>query len=452
MENVFEKMFDYVEQNKQPILDAERYIWNNPEPGYKEYKTHKYLAEQFEKLGYKLNCFSDIPGFYTDVETGKPGPKIAVFGELDSLVIPSHPECDKETGAVHACGHNCQTAGLLGVAIALKTPGILDNLCGSIRLIAVPAEEGIELEFRKGLIKKGVIKYISGKLEIMNRGVLDDVDMAFLVHASSGNLAVSSNRGSNGCMIKTAVFKGKSAHAGGAPHLGINALYAANAALNAANALRETFRECDYVRFHPIITKGGDVVNAIPDEVVVESYVRAATLEAMSAASDKINRAFAGAAASMGCELQLHDMHGYAPRYNDPNFNECFHEACSLLYPEDMLSFNNNFGTGCSDLGDVSCVMPAIHPNFSGSVGQAHGINFFVTDPHKACVMSAKAQTAALVKLLQNGAEKAKFILQNKKVQFNSVKEYLSFIDTKIADINAVTYNEDGTVTLKYKM
>ena len=109
------------------------------------------MEKEFEKLGYKLTKAGNIPGFYTDADTGKPGPKISIFGELDSLVCKDHPEADPETGAVHACGHNAQCATLLGVAAVLKEKGILDGLCGSVRLCAVPAEEGVDISYREGL-------------------------------------------------------------------------------------------------------------------------------------------------------------------------------------------------------------------------------------------------------------------------------------------------------------
>ena len=111
------------------------------------------------------------------MDTGRAGPRIAVFGELDALIIPAHPECDPKTGAVHACGHHCQSAALLGVA-ALQAPGVLDGLSGSIRRIAVPAKESEELDFRKQLKQQGVTHHLTGKPEFMTRGALDGVDIA----------------------------------------------------------------------------------------------------------------------------------------------------------------------------------------------------------------------------------------------------------------------------------
>lgn len=451
MDKMYEILFDRIEQNRQLILDAERYIWENPEPGYREWKTHAYLKKLYEDLGYTLHEAGNIPGFYTDIDTGRPGPTIAIFGELDSLIIPTHPECDPETGAVHACGHHCQSAALLGVAIAFKAPHALDDLCGKIRLIAVPAEEAIELEFRKELRRQGIIHYLAGKIEFLYRGYLDGVDMAMMVHTTSKtNFDFGCLLGSNGCIIKSATFKGKSAHAGADPSAGINALYAATNAMSIANALRETFRESDTVRFHPIITKGGTVVNTIPDEVKVESYVRAATMEAMTEANTKVNRAFAGAAAAMGCELELCDEHGMAPRYNDPNLQDAFHQVAAMFFDEDRLAFNNNWGTGCSDMGDISTVMPAVHPNCAGGFGPGHSTEFKIKDPVLACVTNAKIQAGTAALLLSDNAKLAKKVIAERKVLYPSFKDYFKAIDATTVNTEAVIKNPDGTLTLKF--
>ncbi|MBQ3865347.1 MAG: amidohydrolase, partial [Clostridia bacterium] len=448
MDEISQRLTRAIEEKKQTVLDAERYIWKHPEAGYKEWKTHAYLKEQFEKLGYTVTELGNIPGFYADVETGRPGPRIAVFGELDALIIPGHPESDPETGCVHACGHNCQTAGLLGVAIALKAPGALDGLSGSVRLIAVPAEECIDTDFREDLRAKGIIHYLGGKLELIYRGVLNDVDMAMMVHATSKHV-FSCEDGSNGFIVKKATFVGLSAHAGGSPHKGHNALYAATCAINAANALRETFRDADHIRFHPIITAGGSVVNAIPDHVVVDSYIRGATMEAILNANEKINRAFAGAAASMGCRVILEDQHGYAPRYNDPGLMEVFREAGSLFLDPDKIEMGG-WGAGSSDMGDVSTLMPAVHPNIGGVIGSGHGTDYFVNDPEMATVTSAKIQVCALAALLRDGASRALKILADKKVTYASREEYLAAVDSLTARYDAVQYGDDGSVKLKF--
>ena len=443
-------LFNTVESAKELILSAERYLWKNPESGYREWKTHAYMKEQFEKLGYTVTEAGNIPGFYVDVSTGRSGPKLALFAEMDSLIIPTHPECDPETGAVHACGHHCQCAAMLGIAAALKSPGVLDAMGGSIRLIVVPAEELIEISYRNQLKEQGIIRYFGGKQEFMYRGILDDVDLAMMVH-TGGVDTISCNKGSNGCIVKNVVFLGKSSHAGGSPESGVNALYAANSAMNAANALRETFPDNDHIRFHPIITAGGSAVNAIPDRVMMESYVRGASMNAIMQENEKINRALVGSAAAIGCRIHLTDQHGYAPRENDRTMAETFHTVAKLLLPEDKVHFTDRWGTGCSDMGDICSVMPAIHPYAGGCIGHSHGDDYYVTDPYLACVVSAKLQVGVVAYLLSQDAEKAKEVLANARQDYPSIAEYLAMIDRNSFSGECITYNEDGPVLLKYK-
>ena len=438
-----------VDGYKDTILAAERHIWANPETGYKEWKTHAYLKEQFGNLGYTVTEAGNIPGFWVDVDTGRPGPRVAVFGEMDALTVPSHPQADPETGAVHACGHHCQCAALLGIAAALKAEGALASLSGSIRLIAVPAEELIELSFRKELKEQGIIRYFGGKQEFMHRGVLDGVDMSFIVHTSVLD-RFSCDGGSNGFVVKETTFTGKAAHAGGSPFNGINALYAANCAMQAVNALRETFRDDEHVRFHPIITHGGAVVNAIPDRVTVESYVRGATMDVLARENQKINRAFAGSAAAMGCGLHLWDHHGYAPRQHDANLKEFVRQAGEIVLGSEYLNFDESWDLGCSDMGDVTCVMPALHPAIGGASGTGHGADYVITDPVRACVDSAKVQCAMLARLLADDAAAARTVLAEGRRDYPSIRDYLSFVDSLCLDKEAVSYREDGTVSLSF--
>ena len=444
-----EKIFANVDKHRQLILDAERYIWNNPETGYREWKTHKYLAEKFRELGYDIVEAGNIPGFYTDIDTGKEGPTLMILGEMDSLIVHDHPECDKETGAVHSCGHHAQSAALLGIAAALSEEGALEGLCGRIRLCAVPAEEGIEVEFRKELKKQGVIKSITGKGEIIRRGWCDGVDLAFMVHTSS-TPQIYCRAGSNGCIVKTVTYKGVSAHAGGSPYRGINALYAANVGMTAINALRETFRDTDQIRVHPIITAGGTVVNAIPETVKLESYVRGATTEAIERENKKVNRAIAASAAALGARVTIDDELAYAPLNNDPGMYELLKEVAVETVGEENTSFSNIRGSGCTDMGDISLIIPSIHPYVGGAKGTSHGADYYITDPETACVTSAKFQIMFADALLSNNAEKGKKIMAEFKPTFGSVKEYIDFSDSLSVERDTVTYNEDGTITLSY--
>ena len=441
-----ERIIKAVEKHRDLILSAERRIWGTPETGYREVKTSKYMEEQFRALGYELTMAGNIPGFITELDTGKEGPTVMILGELDSLICPKHKECDPATGYVHACGHNVQAATLLGIAAALKEDGMLEGLSGKIRLCAVPAEEMIEIEYRNALKKEGRIHYLGGKGEFLYRGLFDGVDVAFMVHASA-NYGVTG--GSVGCIAKTIHYKGVSAHAGGSPWKGVNALYAAMQGINAVNALRETFKECDLIRFHPIITHGGEAVNAIPELVTIETYVRGASFDAILAANERINRALCGAALSIGAQIEIIDTSGYAPLINCQALAELAKVAADEIIPEENFLFLTKMGTGSTDMGDLCCVMPVIHPYSSGITGKGHGDDYCVADAERACIKSAKFQLHLLFKLLENGGAKAKEIKDGYEPLFKSKEEYFAYVDKINRDGDRIAYKADGNIEIK---
>lgn len=428
-----------VDTYRDSILECERYIRKNPETGFREVKTTKYLAGEFEKLGYTLNYAEGITGFYTVVDTGREGPELLILGELDSIICPEHPECDPETGAAHSCGHDAQCAALLGVAAALTDKDVLSKLSGRIRLCAVPAEELLEIEYRQTLKAEGKIKYMGGKSEFLSRGYFDGVDLAFMVHTAQIFMV---NPGSNGCIAKSITYKGKAAHAGGAPWNGVNALYAANCGLNAVNAIRETFMDSEHIRVHPIITSGGAMVNAIPGEARLESYVRGKTYDAISVANAKVNRALTGAALSLGANVEIKDIPGYAPLVNDTQMIEIARKALSLISPDTEFVITPNFSTGSTDMGDLSCIMPVVHPYAGGAAGTSHGCDYEICDPEAACVTSAKWQVMMLTLLLENGACEAKKIVSEFKPLFASAKEFLDYQDSLSCSGDRIEYSD----------
>lgn len=442
-----QKLLDAVEKHSQLILDAERYIWKNPETGYKEFKTSKFMKESFEKLGYELTMADGITGFYTVIDTGRPGPTLLILGELDSIICPQHPESDPETGAVHSCGHNAQCAALLGVAAALKEDGVLDGLCGKIKLCAVPAEELLEIDYRSTLKAEGKIKYFGGKTEYLSRGYFDDVDLAFMVHTTTADFHVRG--GSVGCMAKKIIYKGKASHAGGSPWNGINALYAASSGLNAINAIRETFKEKDIIRVHPIITEGGSMVNAIPAKAVLESYVRGSSFEGIIDANKKVNRALAGAALSLGANVEINDFPGYAPHVNDRNMMLLSKEAYELAMPGIEFGYTEQMGSGSTDMGDLCCVMPVVHPYAAGAIGTSHGSDYYIKNPVDACVGSAKMQVAMLYLLLKDEAARAKKIVEEYKAPFATIREYLDYMDSLVDSGDRIEYTDDGNAKVR---
>ena len=434
-----QNLINAVDKHKQLILDAERYLWAHPETGYKEFKTNEYLIEKFTGLGYDVKRAEGITGFYTVIDTGRKGPEILVLGELDSVLCPSHKDADSVTGAVHSCGHNAQTATLLGIAAALKEPNALDGLCGKIRLCAVPAEELLEIDYRLDLMKQGKISFFGGKPEFLSRGYFDGVDIAFMVHTTAGT-EFCVNLGGVGCIAKKVIYKGLAAHAGGSPWLGKNALYAANCGLNACNALRETFKESDVIRFHPIITCGGDMVNAIPEKVTIESYVRGKTFEAIKSANKRINQALIGSALSLDANVEIIDKSGYAPYENTPSMIQLAKDALSLVAPERKFDQRQIFSSGSTDMGDLGTIMPIVHPYAPGAVGLCHGNDYQIDNPEDACVLNAKWQLAMLYLLLKDNGERAIQIKNNFTPAFKSKEEYLEYCKSISCDGDRITY------------
>ncbi len=446
--------YSIIDKFESEILSAERYLWNNPESGYKEFKTNAFMMEKFKSLGYELTVPEGITGFITTIDTNKEGPTVLVLAELDSLINFSHKECDKETGAVHSCGHNVQCATMLGLASALKEEGALDGLSGKIKLCLVPAEEGIEIGFRNQLIKEGKITFTSGKPEFIARGFFDDVDIAFMLHANEylgDNVKLRLVKGHNGVIRKITTVKGKASHAGANPDKGINALNAASLIILAINSLRETFNEKYFVRIHSIITKGGDSVNSVPDEVVIESYVRAADTKEHRLINEKVNRAISACAVALGASVNIQDLAGSEAFKEDANLRTLAMEVFSDIVGKDACAYVDEWQSSSTDMGDVGCLFPSIHFYSCGASNAIHSKDFTITDPYVSCVVGAKAELGIIRKLLENDAVRSKEIIKKFKPVFSSIDEYLKHKKSISMNKDTVIYNDDGTVTLDYK-
>ncbi len=437
------KFHKLVEKHRDEILATERYVWNHPETGFKEWETQKYLAKVFEDAGYELIYAGNIPGFYTDIDTGRPGPKVLIMGEMDALGAPNHVQCTN--GNAHACGHHAQCAALVGTALALKEPGALDGLCGSIRLMAVPAEELIEIEYRESLRQQGIIHYLGGKVEFLYRGYMDGCDISYLVHATPSSTAdFYISKGSNGCMAKDMIYAGRASHAGGSPQDGINALYAASLGLTAINSIRETFVDSEHVRVHPIMTDGGQTVNIIPSAARLSTFIRGESIESMKNTNRKVNRAIAGSAVSLGAKVKVMDRPGYSPLINDQGLVKLAEEVAGEYFGADRVSNHGGWSTGSTDMGDMSCIMPSIHPHMAGAQGNGHGDNYLMADPEKCCLGAATVQVAMAQRLLENDAALAKSVIANANLRYPSKEAFFADIDQFMSDKDLVTYNEDS--------
>lgn len=415
-----------VDRRRDEIIDIGESIMDAPELGFKETQTADRVKQTFDQIGVTFEDGLALTGVKAVLRGAKEGPTIALMGELDALQVPDHPRADPISGAAHACGHNAQIAGLMGAAMALSDTDIAKHLAGNIVFFAVPAEEYVEINYRVGLVKEGKTSFLTGKQELIKLGHFDDIDMAVMIHSTSpevseGSMGIAPS--SNGFLAKNIRFLGKASHAGIFPERGVNALYAAQLALSAINAQRETFRDQDCVRIHPIITKGGDLVNIIPAEVCMETYVRAKTPDAILDASQKVDRALRGAAMAMGCKVEIETVPGNLPLRNDPDLAEIFRDTAGAVLGEENYRDYPHSG-GSTDAGDLSQIMPVLHPMMTGAAGAHHQIDWCIADHESGYIAPAKTLAMMAVDLLSNDAAKARKIL-SKNSPAMSKAEYL---------------------------
>ena len=422
------RLADVIDDRRREIIEIGETIMARPELGFKELATAELVRETLQELEIECRTGLAITGVSARIETGRPGPTLALIGELDALVVPGHPKENPTTHAAHACGHNAQIAGLMGAAAALADPRVQRELSGTIVIMAVPAEEYVEIEYRYGLQQEGKIEFLGGKPELIARGEFDDVDLAMMIHTHSdpttnGMAAVAESN--NGCVVKQIRYIGVASHAGAAPERGVNALYAAQIGMAGINALRETFRDDDAVRVHPIITHGGDLVNVIPADIRLETYVRGKTTDVIDTASAAIDRALKAGALALGADVEIRTLPGYLPLLNHGSMAELFLANQAKLHGEVGVR-RLRHQTGSTDMGDISHIMPALHPTMAGAVGTNHATDWDISDPQMAYVEPAKALAWMAVDLLADGAEGARQIVEDFRPAMTRA-EYLTY-------------------------
>ena len=407
-EELKQRACEAIDKNRDKIIALGDAIFSEPELGYKEFKTAEKVKKAFDEMGYTYTDGHAITGIIAPLKGGESKVKVAIMGELDAVVAPNHRCANKETGAAHSCGHHAQIASMVGAAYAFKDTGILEELGGDVVLMAVPAEEYVELGYRNELRKAGKIWFLGGKQEFVRLGLYDDIDICVMQHTELGNV-INCGQKYNGFVGKLVQYIGKEAHAGGAPHLGINALNAAQIGLMAVNANRETFQDKDQIRVHPIITKGGDLVNVVPADVRIETYVRGNNVPAILDGSFKVTRAFKAGGDAVGAQCEVTELPGYMPFVVNNELDDVMYQNALKLVDTDKIKVDlEGPGTGGStDAGDLSHIMPIIHAHVGGAEGIFHSESFEVPDKELAYITAAKLLATTTIDLLADGAAKA---------------------------------------------
>jgi len=408
------KVIEAIDNHAEDIIEIGDHIWGNPELGYKEYKTAEFVESKYKEYGWTFENKIALTGSKAYLKKPGPRPTVGINGDLDAVRTLDHPECDPTTGAVHACGHCAQIASMLGAGIGLTASGVIDKLDGNVTLQAVPAEEYLEIGWRNTLREKGTIEYFGGKQEFIRLGKYDDVDIIFQSHTATepylkGKLGVGGTL--NGFIGKMVRYIGLESHAGAAPHQGINALNAALLGLMGIHAQRETFKEEDTLRVHPIITKGGEITNNVPADVRIETYVRGKTIDAIVDANKKVNRALQAGADAVGAQVEINDVPGYMPWRQNPGLVELLQKNCELLVGAENV-VERGHATASNDGGDISGMIPAASFMMGGASGVGHGRDFTISDKEFSYVIPSKVFAMTCVDLLYDNATIAKKIIE----------------------------------------
>lgn len=318
-----------------PVLKAtSREIHGHPELGFQEVKASGLLADRLEQGGFAVRRgVSDMPtAFVASWPPGGEGPTVALLAEYDAL-----------PGVGHGCGHNIIGTAAVGAGLAVASLG--SQLPGRVLVIGCPAEEG-------------GVEGAGGKVRLLEAGVFAGVDAALMIHPGT----IDAPSGHSSCRLALEVsFQGKTAHAAGSPHEGINALEGVIQTFNAINALRQHLPGS--VRVHGVVARGGEAPNVVPDDGQIRLYVRAPSLPDLEVAAERVRNCARGAAMATGCRLTFRE---FARTYIDLVANgpleETFERNLAALGRALSPRVESARGTGSTDMGNVSHVIPAIHP------------------------------------------------------------------------------------------
>lgn len=414
------RVWNVINSIKNEMINLGENIFENPELGFKEFETNKLICKIFDKYDIAYKNDIAITGIKATLDSGKKGPHIGLLCEIDSVPSTDHKYLGKKDECAHSCGHYAQIGTILGTFIALKESKIINELGGKISFIATPAEEYCDFNYRENLIEENKISYMSGKQEMVRLNTFNDIDLIISCHSMPPNdkYYTEINSSLNGFLGKKITFKGVASHAGLNPWDGVNALNAANVALNAIAYLRETFKEEDTVRVHYVISEGGASVNSVPEKVVLDMYIRAKTLDAIMDVDAKVNRAIKGGALALGAQVKISNTGGYLPLTQDKNLTEVLKENMLKFMDEDkILKDCHSFASG--DIGDLSYIMPTVQIGVSGFAGRIHGNDFRTEDKYLAYELPMKYLASSVIDLLKDDGKKTKEILSKYEQRLN---------------------------------
>lgn len=369
-------ILDYIENNKYDYVEISHRIHERPELGNEEIFASRTLIDKLKENDFDIetDIAGHATGFIATYDSGQEGPVIGYLAEYDAL-----------PGLGHACGHNIIGTASVLAGSALKQ--VIDRIGGKVVVLGCPAEEGGE----NGSAKASYVK----------AGIIDDIDIALMIHPGNATYPTIDTLAVDVLDIK---FYGKSAHASENADEALNALDAMISYFNGVAQLRQHIKKSQ--RVHGVILDGGKAANIIPDFTHARFYTRATTRKELDILTEKVNQIARGAAIQTGCDYEFGPIqNGVNEFIKTPKLDELF-EKYALEVGEDVS--HDDFGFGSTDTGNVSHIVPTIHPHVKiGSrnlVGHTHRFREAAASVHgdQALIHGAKIIALMGLELIEN--------------------------------------------------
>lgn len=318
-----------VDGEREALGKLSRNIHQNPELRFEEHKAASWIAELLRARGFEVEHGLAGMGTALRARRGDPkGPRVAILGEYDAL-----PEIG------HACGHNLIAASAVGAFLAAAA--VADRVGGEVVFLGTPAEEGG-----------------GGKIKMIDAGLFEGLAAAMMFHPFDRDILAHPALAS---VWLAMTFRGAPAHAAAAPHDGCSALTACMDTFRLVDGQRVHFR--DGVRVHGYVTNGGQAVNIIPELAACELSVRARTVSELARVRAIVERCAAGAAMASGVKVEIVAREGYRDMRNNMTMARRFGVHLeSASSGRTARETDDRVGAGSTDMGDVSHVVPSIHP------------------------------------------------------------------------------------------
>ena len=318
-----------IDARSKDLVSISHQLHEKPETNFEEHFAHKILTDYIadSKVKVTRGAFELDTAFDVRINGGN-GPTVAVLCEYDAL-----------PGIGHACGHNIIATAGLGAGLALTA--VAEQCGGNLALMGTPAEEGG-----------------GGKIEMARKGAFRNIDAAMMIHPADADLARMNAIAIQNLFVK---FHGLAAHAAVSPHKGKNALDAAVLGYMNVAALRQHILPTE--RIHGIFTNSGEKPNIVPRETEMDWYVRSPTIETLQPLKERVAKCLEGGAMAAGCTVTFDwKKNTFADLIDNVPLLESYIRNAEQFGRHMTSEFLPGTGGGSTDMGNISYLVPSIHP------------------------------------------------------------------------------------------